>query len=198
MVVCATRKMKHLLFCFLFFAAVLADESAKPALNSARILVSKHTLSQYAVENMDYVVQYDLYNVGDQAAREVVLDDRNAFPSQSFEVIKGLLQIRWDRINPGENVTHSVVLHPRSYGVFNVTSAIVSYYPTENAKETRIVYSTAPGEGYIYRQKDYERRFGSKISVWIIFLVLVAPSIALPYYLWNSINVAYPLIKKKN
>ena len=146
---------------------------------------------------MDYVIQYDLYNLGDKPARTVVLDDRNAFPTQYFEIVKGLLQVSWERIAPGEKVTHSVVIRPRSSGAFNVTSAVVTYFPTESAKEARIVYSTSPGEGYIYRQKDYERRFGSKLGVWAVFILLVTPSILIPYYLWDKIATAYPINKKK-
>lgn len=167
-------------------------------MNSARLLVSKHTLSQYAVENMDYVIQYDLYNVGDLPARRVSLDDRTAFPTQYFETVKGLLQVHWDTIAPGENVTHSVVIRPRSSGAFNVTSAAVTYLPSDVAKEARVVYSTAPGEGYIYRQKDYERRFGSKLGVWVVFLLLVFPNIYLPYFMWSKIAAQYPIAKKKN
>jgi len=191
--------MKVVLLCVALFAVAFADEDepAKPALNSARVLVSKHTLSQYAVENLDYVIQYDLYNVGDQPAHTVTLDDRNGFPTQYFEIVKGLLQVEWESIAPGENVTHSVVLRPRISAAFNSTSAVVSYLPSSNAKEVRYVYSTSPGEGYIYRQKDYERRFGSKLGVWIVFILLVTPSILIPYYLWEKIAAAYPAQKKK-
>lgn len=34
--------------------------------DSAHIVASKFTLSQYAVEGMDYVIDYRLYNVGDR------------------------------------------------------------------------------------------------------------------------------------
>lgn len=45
------------------------------------------------------------------------------------------------------SVTHSVVVRPRSYGVFNYTSALISYYASEDAKQVTTGYSTAPGEG---------------------------------------------------
>jgi hypothetical protein len=43
-------------------------------------------------------------------------------------------------------VTHSVVVRPRTFGIFNYTSALVTYYPTSDAKQVTISYSTAPGE----------------------------------------------------
>ncbi|KAI1725628.1 translocon-associated protein beta (TRAPB) domain-containing protein [Ditylenchus destructor] len=159
--------------------------------DSARILASKVSLSQYAVENMDYVIQYDLYNVGDRTALKVTLDDRNSFPTQSFEIVKGLLHVHWEKIGPGENVTHSVVVRPRSYGIFNYTAAVVTYYPKEDAKEVRVGYTTAPGEGNIYRQKDYNRRFSSKIGAWLIFLLLTLPTTAIPFSIWYKLQSKY-------
>lgn len=100
---------------------------------------------------MDYVIEYTLYNIGDRPALKVSLDDRTSFPTQSFEVVKGLLNVRWEKIEAGENVTHSVVVRPRSYGTFNYTAAQITYYPSEDAKEVRIGYTTAPGQGRSYR-----------------------------------------------
>lgn len=52
---------------------------------------------------MDYVVEYTLYNVGDRTALKVVLDDRNSFPTQSFDIVRGMLHVRWEKLAPGEN-----------------------------------------------------------------------------------------------
>uniref|UniRef100_A0A915MIZ2 Electron transfer flavoprotein subunit beta n=1 Tax=Meloidogyne javanica TaxID=6303 RepID=A0A915MIZ2_MELJA len=169
----------------------LSESVDKKPLNSARILTSKFTLSQYAVENMDFVIEYILYNVGDRTALKVTMDDRNSFPTQSFETVKGFLHVHWEEIAPGENVTHSVVVRPRTFGIFNYTSAMVTYYPTNDAKQAIISYSTAPGEGNIYRLKDYERRFASKISVWIGFLLLAMPTTVLPFIIWFQVQKKY-------
>lgn len=99
---------------------------------------------------MDYVIEYSLYNIGDRTALKVNLNDQNSFPTQSFEIVKGLLNVRWEKIAPGENITHSVVVRPRNYGTFNYTSALVTYYPSEDAKEVRVGYTTAPGEGNVF------------------------------------------------
>jgi translocon-associated protein subunit beta len=175
--------------------SVFADEkevlSEAVPLNSARILASKFSLSQYAVEDLDYVIEYNLYNVGDKTALKVTLDDRNSFPTQSFEIVKGMLNVRWERIPPGANVTHSVVVRPRSYGAFNYTAAMVTYYPSEDAKEVRVGYTTAPGEGYIYRLKDYDRRFSAKTGVWFVFLLLALPVTVLPLFLWLQVKTKY-------
>ncbi len=44
--------------------SLLFEQTTEP--DSARVLASKFSLSQYAVENMDYVIDYRLYNVGDK------------------------------------------------------------------------------------------------------------------------------------
>ena len=180
-------------FCAMCMAADEAEQlgTEKPPLNSARILASKFTLSQYAVENMDFVIEYTLFNVGDRTALKVTLDDRNSFPTQSFDIVKGMLNVHWEKLSPGENVTHSVIIRPRSYGVFNYTSALISYYASNEAKQVTVGYSTAPGEGHIYRQKDYDRRFASKLSVWIVFILLVMPTTALPFFIWYKVQAKY-------
>ncbi|KAI6239129.1 Translocon-associated protein subunit beta [Aphelenchoides fujianensis] len=168
------------------------DESSKPALDSARLLAQKISLSQYAIEGMDFVFEYNIFNTGDRTALKVSLDDRHSFPTQAFEVIKGLLQVRWEKIAPGANVTHSVVIRPRTAGIFNHTAATVTYYPKEDAKEVRVGYTSAPGEGHIYRLRDYERRFSSKWFVWVVFFLLTLPTTAVPFALWWQQRNKYP------
>lgn len=130
---------------------------------------------------MDFVFEYKLFNVGDKTALKVSLDDRASFPTQAFEIVKGLLQVRWEKIPPGGNVTHSVVVRPRTYGTFNHTAAQITYYPKEGTKEARVGFTTAPGEGNVYRLRDYERLYSSKWSAWILFFLLTTPTTLLPF-----------------
>lgn len=62
-------------------------------LGEARLLVSKFLLSSYAVEGKDLIVEYRLYNVGDKPALRVGLDDRHNFPTNFFDIERGLLQV---------------------------------------------------------------------------------------------------------
>ncbi len=57
------------------------------------------------------------------------------------------IQVRWERIAPGTNVTHSVVLRPRQFGSMTYTAAQVTYFPSEEANEVRVGFSNTPGEG---------------------------------------------------
>lgn len=83
----------------------------------AKILASKFLLSRYAVEDKEFVVDYRLYNVGDKIATKVTLDDTANFHPQYFETIKGVLSVEWDRIPPGSNVSHSVILKVGSLSI---------------------------------------------------------------------------------
>ena len=60
--------------------------------------------------------------MGDSAALDVSLVD-NTFPTEDFEVLHGQLDVKWERIAPGSNVTHAAVLKPLKSGYFNFTSA---------------------------------------------------------------------------
>lgn len=45
--------------------------------------------------------------------------------------------------------------------------------------------------GYIYRRKDYDRKFSAKVGVWLVFLMLVAPSTVIPFVLWYKSKAKY-------
>lgn len=80
--------------------------------------------------------QYTLYNVGNVAAQDVVLID-DSFPTDSFITAGGQLGVRIDRIPPGGNVSHTVVVRPTKYGMFNFSSANCHYKSSETAEEVR-------------------------------------------------------------
>uniref|UniRef100_A0A8C6UNK0 Signal sequence receptor, beta n=1 Tax=Neogobius melanostomus TaxID=47308 RepID=A0A8C6UNK0_9GOBI len=96
----------------------------------ARLLASKSLLNRYAVEGRDLTLQYSIYNVGSSAALEVDLSD-DSFPPEDFGIVSGMLNVKWDRIAPASNVSHTVVLRPLKAGYFNFTSATVSYLAQE-------------------------------------------------------------------
>lgn len=72
--------------------------------------------------------------LANSAALNVALTD-NTFPGADFNVVRGKLSVQWERIAPGSNVTHSVILQPLKSQFFNFTSAIVTYLPVEDGAE---------------------------------------------------------------
>jgi len=173
-----------------------AGASLQP-LGEARLVASKFLLSNYAVEGKEFVIDYRIYNVGDKAALKVTLDDRHNFPTGYFDNVRGLLQVRWDRIGAGSNVTHSVALKPRQFGSVNYTAAIITYLPSEDADGPRMGYTTAPGEGYIYAMKDYERKFSPHYMDWAIFALMALPCLLPPVWFWYRSCKKYQLADSK-
>lgn len=156
----------------------------------ARILAVKNIVNMYLVENKDLTVEYSLFNVGDSAALDVSLAD-NSFPADDFEVLFGLLDVKWERIAPGANVTHAAVLKPLKSGYFNFTSAEISYLASEDASEPTLGYTSGPGEGGIMSFKAFDRKFSPHILDWVAFAVMTTPSLMIPFALWYSSKSKY-------
>ncbi|XP_065562835.1 translocon-associated protein subunit beta-like [Artemia franciscana] len=151
----------------------------------AHLLASKTIQNKYLVEGMDTVVKYSLYNVGQTAALNVQVEEKG-FRTEDFEIVGGDLQVTYERIPPGGNVSHVLVVRPIKYGYFNFTAALVTYYSTEDANEPTIAFTSEPGEGGIVPFKDFDRKFSSHTLDWTIFAVMALPFLLFPYALWSS------------
>ncbi|XP_064653322.1 translocon-associated protein subunit beta-like [Lineus longissimus] len=163
----------------------------------ARLLASKNILNQIIVEDKDVTVEYAVYNIGGSAAFNVILSD-TSFPEGSFEPVHGFLNVKWERVAPGTNVSHVVVLKPAKAGIFNFTSAELTYSPSEESKETVRGYTSAPGHKEIIPNKEYDRRFSPHFLDWAAFAVMTLPSLGIPFLLWFSSKSKYASKPKKN
>ena len=93
---------------------------------------------------MDIVVKYNMYNVGDNAATNVQVDGSltldsgsfkqmlsqvadNGFRQEDFDLVAGQTKYKLDRVAPGANASHTVVVRPKKFGYFNFTAAEVGY-----------------------------------------------------------------------
>ncbi|ESO08775.1 hypothetical protein HELRODRAFT_74464 [Helobdella robusta] len=163
---------------------------------NAKLLVAKSVLNNILVEDKELTVQYDVYNVGTSAAYEVKLEEKS-FQSTDFEVLHGSLVAQWNRIGPGTNVTHVIVLKPLKSGYFNFSAAEISYLPSENDVEPQTGYTSSLGEGYFMNYKDYDRRFSAHVLDWSAFVIMTLPSLAIPYLLWHQSKNKYEHGKSK-
>lgn len=78
----------------LFSALCCAVSLGQDGGNDARLLVSKFILSGYAVENKEFAVDYNIYNVGDKPALQVNLTDDYGFSQEYFDIERGMLKVR--------------------------------------------------------------------------------------------------------
>ena len=68
-------------------------------------------------------------------ASDVVLAD-TTFPDTTFQIVKGLTSVKWERIHPNANVTHVVIVRPIKPGPFNFSSSVVQYVASEGSDST--------------------------------------------------------------
>jgi len=180
-----------------FAVAVYADGEAEQHSPEARLLVLKKVNNKYLVENRDVALSYELFNIGDATAVNVRLNDKS-FPATDFEVVSGSYEAKFDKISPGSNVSHSLVVKPNKYGLFNFTAAEVTYQLGEDNKEVRVAFTTEPGQGGIMPEVEFERRFSPHYLDWCIFIVMCWPSLGIPLMLWHSSKSKYEALLRKS
>lgn len=169
-----------------------ADEEV----TEARLLVQKRILNRYLVEGRDIIVDYNIFNVGGSAALDVTVID-NSFGDTDFKVVSGLLKFKLDRLAPGSNVTHTVVVRCIKSGRFNFTSAEVTYRTLEDSDRVQFAHSAEPGEGGIIAVKDFDRKFSPHVLDWLAFAVMTLPSLGIPFLLWFNSKSKYEAILKQ-
>jgi translocon-associated protein subunit beta len=187
--------MRFQLVCVVLLATVCITLSADN--ENARLLASKNLLNLYLVEDKDLTVQYDIYNVGGSSAIDTELVDKS-FATEDFDVVHGSLAVKWQRIGPGANVSHVVIVKPKKSGYFNFTSADLSYLPSESATDRQYAYTSAPGEGGVVNFKDYDRKFSPHVLDWAAFAVMTLPSLGIPFLLWHGSKSKYEQKPKKS
>ncbi|KFD68899.1 hypothetical protein M514_18929 [Trichuris suis] len=186
-------------FAALFLLCYYCSVADAQELKNAKILAAKNLLSSYAVEGKELVISYSLYNIGDKAAVDVELKDDNFVESQ-FRFVRGSANARWSRIPGSANVSHVLVVVPLEYGSINYTAAKVTYRPNEESAFRKLGYTTSRGVDNIYALKyglaclsyflthccfrDYHRQFEQHYIEWLIFLLMICPSLAAPAILW--------------
>nr|XP_024653867.1 translocon-associated protein subunit beta [Macaca nemestrina] len=181
---------------------VLALFAVTQAEEGARLLASKSLLNRYAVEGRDLTLQYNIYNVGSSAALDVELSD-DSFPPEDFGIVSGMLNVKWDRIAPYPLATCCVF-----------TSGIISAFRTNFRtlwfylmrwrlalmsffSSFQIGSTSAPGQGGILAQREFDRRFSPHFLDWAAFGVMTLPSIGIPLLLWYSSKRKYDTPKTK-
>lgn len=178
-----TRQIFILAAC-LVLKGSLQLAAGQQATTNAKLLVDKEILNKYIVEGRDILVNYHLINIGGSVARDIkVVDD--TFPQDRFEIVNGYTSFTIPQVAPGTNVTHAVVIRPKanSWGPHRFGPARVEY-KLNDAGQLQLATTSELGEAYVVAARTFDRKFSSQFFDWFIFVILCAPSIMGPYYLW--------------
>mmetsp|Transcript_25602 Transcript_25602/g.44128 ORF Transcript_25602/g.44128 Transcript_25602/m.44128 type:complete len:189 (-) Transcript_25602:32-598(-) len=158
------------------------------AAEKAFLIVEKHALSAEAVEQKDFFLQYDLFNVGLSPAFEVSLNDTDAWPEEQWELVTGLLSASWEKILPGQNLSHSVVLRPKKPSVYVPNPAKVHYRPAAKSP-LQLTFSTTLPAFEIESSRHYNQRHSLFAAEWLLFGALSAAPVGLPLAVWAYVQL---------
>eukprot|EP00794_Sanderia_malayensis_P009599 gene9599-10586_t len=163
--------------------------------SKGKLLASKSVLNPFIVQNKDVTIIYRIYNIGSSSAYNVMLKD-DSFQSEDFKIVRGQSSVQWNSIPPNANLTHVLVIQPYKSGYFNFTAAQVTYEPTDGG-EKQTGYTSAPGEGGIISEIDFNRKHSPHLVEWSMFALMCTPSILVPFFLWYRSYSKYNECKQK-
>ena len=72
-------------------------------------------------------------------AFEIELKDEG-FPEEDFVHKIGSVSAGWSHLAPNANITHSVIVQPKTSGLFNFSTALISYKEQQDDKKVRVCF----------------------------------------------------------
>uniref|UniRef100_A0A6T6M0W7 Translocon-associated protein subunit beta n=1 Tax=Timspurckia oligopyrenoides TaxID=708627 RepID=A0A6T6M0W7_9RHOD len=150
--------------------------------------------SNLVVEMGNVTVSYTIYNIGDQSAFEVELEDI-MLTSEDFEAVDGVTSISFDEITPGSSVSRSVTFIAKSAGyygdspkssVYKPSAAKISYATERTSDTKRVHYIASKGILVVEDVESFKKRTDKHILDWIAFSTLSLLFTAVPYAISQS------------
>eukprot|EP00999_Lentomonas_sp_LEN2_P000667 NODE_1662_length_778_cov_89.248848_g1613_i0.p1 GENE.NODE_1662_length_778_cov_89.248848_g1613_i0~~NODE_1662_length_778_cov_89.248848_g1613_i0.p1 ORF type:complete len:184 (+),score=36.36 NODE_1662_length_778_cov_89.248848_g1613_i0:144-695(+) len=168
---------------FLIVALFLLGAFARPIEDSkARLMVLK-TVDKYdAVVHNNLTVSITVFNVGKSPAFEVEVDDSAAWAAHGVGLVEGEKKTVVDKINSGENVTHTYVVSPALSGELESQSTKVTYKFEPKGTEQRVVLSNTLPSLPVLTPAEYSRRNAKHYKEWFIFMLFGTLLVAVPWY----------------
>eukprot|EP00741_Cyanophora_paradoxa_P005248 tig00000865_g5088.t1 len=176
--------------------AVIA--AAAPTGDPGWLVVQKNAISKEAVIGREFVLQYNVFNIGSSTVLDVGINDEEAWPAEQWELVNGTLSTSWEKIAPGGNVSHTIALRAKEAGKHKPTPARVIYRPALKAKEQTGFSSTLPAFD-IETVAEFERRTSLFLFEWGVFLVMAGVALAAPgsVYMYCQSSIDKPAKKKR-
>lgn len=124
----------------------------------------------------------------------------NEWPTDNF-VVNGELKTTFEKIEAGQNVTHTYTVTPKVVGGVTTESAIVSFQNNPDEETKFFVKSSTLPQLNIMTQAQFDKRKETHVNDWVIFALLSLIPVGLPglVYLYsnNQINQLASQGKKK-
>eukprot|EP01096_Ripella_sp_DP13-Kostka_P014998 TRINITY_DN68_c4_g1_i1.p1 TRINITY_DN68_c4_g1~~TRINITY_DN68_c4_g1_i1.p1 ORF type:complete len:203 (+),score=95.23 TRINITY_DN68_c4_g1_i1:32-610(+) len=165
--------------------ALLAIVGVAVASSEGQLIVNKHIQNREIIVGSDILVKYTIYNAGNATAYDIRLKDSEWETSTIFKAEHGLYSATWDKLLPGGNITHNIVVSATDIGIVRGNRAIVQYRPTADA-ELQTVYSSEGGAYQVARSSDFERLNSPHLFEWGTFLGLSVLPLGVPLFLYFS------------
>ena len=116
---------------------------------------------------------------------------RDTWPEQNFVVLSGDSTLSWAKVEPGQEVSQSVVLraHSSQEGTFSSSRAVVDYtYGEGDDAVDRRGYSTSMGTVKVYSEDGYKRAVQRFTVEWTTFLGMAAIITVLPFVVYTTLR----------
>ena len=124
--------------------------------------------TNYIGENHDFTIMYTLYNVGEDAAYNVTINDQ--WPAEGFDH-NGAYPIFIEEIPAGEKYEYNVTATPRQSGYLETARAQLSYLYIDEQEESHVhnAFSSTIGTLPILPEAQYINATKDTRLAWSIF-----------------------------
>mmetsp|Transcript_11547 Transcript_11547/g.15864 ORF Transcript_11547/g.15864 Transcript_11547/m.15864 type:complete len:204 (+) Transcript_11547:18-629(+) len=186
-----------LLLCVLLIHCRSQSDSEHEA--SARVILYKSTETNPVAEGVDFLVSYQIINIGDVTGINIDIVDK--YDPKSFETTEninedGNVAFSLKELAPGGQASFNVTVRPKLFGIYESTRARIKYINSAlNEMEGvesdyRSGYSTSLGRIKIISAAEYARKSSHYIREWSVFLAVLSLTSLLPFVIWIVTNAA--------
>ena len=180
---------------FIFADEVDVDEEVIEA-PRASIMAYKHTDDLYIVQNMNFTVIFDIFNVGELIAKEVEITE--LIRDTDFDVVEGELVKSFDEIPPGGHETYTLTVTPKVTGQWETPYSTVQYsYDDGSGASVQASRSTTLGKLTIITEELHTKLTSKYVKEWTVFGIGFAFPIILPMLMWLSLSSSNSKTYKK-
>lgn len=137
---------------------------------------------------MQFLIYSYIVNIN-SAAYDVDVKD-NDWPEGSFEYLEGENKGKFEKLEPGTNVTFSYTVVPKSIGEIETVPAMVTFKTSQDTEDEdrRIARSNILPKIPVLTQSEYDKRHDSHVDEWAIFFALLILPIGIPFVLYLFAN----------